>query len=136
MSEQENSAPDFDHRDIASAETIRRHEHIVDEGFLSKLRKGLGKLPFAEELCAAWFCATDEKTPTRVRGILLAALAYFVMPLDMIPDIITGFGFTDDATVIATAIGIVSSYITADHHARAKAFLLKEAASSARKTGE
>lgn len=140
MSEQENSAPDFDHRDIASAETIRRHEHIVDEGFLSKLRKGLrgglGRLPFAEELCAAWFCAMDEATPTRVRGILLAALAYFVMPLDMIPDFITGFGFTDDATVIATAIGIVSSYITADHHARAKAFLLKEAASSARKTGK
>lgn len=126
MDEENSPVPDFDHPEIASDETIRRHEQIVDEGFFIKLRKSLGKLPFAEEICAAYFCAMDDRTPTRVRGILLAALAYFVMPVDMIPDIITGFGFTDDATVIATAIGIVSGYISQGHHDKAKAFLLKE----------
>ena len=127
MSEENEPAPDFDHPEMPCDETIRQHEQIVDEGFFTKLRKGLGRLPFTEELCAAYFCAMDEQTPTRVRGILLAALAYFVMPLDMIPDIVTGFGFTDDATVIATAIGIVGSYIKPCHHDKAKDFLLKEA---------
>lgn len=131
MSEKQDAAPDFNNPDfndpgLASDETIRRHEEVVAEGFLIKLRKGLGKLPFTQELCAAWFCALDDATPARVRGILLAALAYFVMPLDMIPDIVVGFGFTDDATVIATAIGLVSGYITPEHHDKAKDFLLKE----------
>jgi len=104
-----------------------RNEQIVDEGFILKLRKVLGKLPFAEELAASYYCAMDKQTPTRVRGILLAALAYFVMPVDMIPDIITGFGFTDDATVVTTAIAIVSGHIKTLHHEKARALLLKEA---------
>ena len=126
MSEENGPGPDFENPEIATDETIRQHERIVEDGFFTKLRKGLGKLPFVEELCAAYFCAMDDETPTRVRGVLLAALAYFVMPVDMIPDIVAGFGFTDDATVIATAIGLVSGYISPSHHAKAEAFLLKE----------
>lgn len=119
-------ASGFDHPDISSEETLRQHARMVEEGFWPKVRKMLGKVPFTEDLCAAYFCAMDDQTPTRVRGILLAALAYFIMPVDMIPDIVTGFGFTDDATVIATAIGLVSGYIKPDHHDLAKSFLMKE----------
>ncbi len=124
--EARGSGPDFDHPDISSEETLRQHARVVEEGFWPKVRKMLGKVPFTEDLCAAYFCAMDDQTPARVRGILLAALAYFIMPIDMIPDIVTGFGFTDDATVIATAIGLVSGYIKPGHHDLAKSFLMKE----------
>ncbi len=89
-------------------------------GFWPKLRRVMGRIPFTDDLVAAYYCAIDPTTPARVRGVLFAALAYFVMPADLIPDIITGLGFTDDATVLATTIGIVSSYVKPAHRAAAR----------------
>lgn len=102
---------------------IARHERIVERSFWKKFLKVAGRIPFAEELAAAYFCAIDPATPGRVRGILLAALAYFVIPTDLIPDFISGFGFTDDAAVLATAIGLVSGHVKKSHHAKARAVL-------------
>jgi len=99
---------------------IARNERIVEKSFWQKLRKLAGHIPFSEDLGAAYYCAVDPATPSRVKGVLFAALAYFVMPFDAIPDVIAGLGFTDDAAVLAMAIGIVSRHITDDHRARAR----------------
>lgn len=104
---------------------IARNENYVRERFWVKLRRLVGKIPFSEDLVACYYCATDRQTPVRVRAVLLAALAYFVLPTDLIPDFIAGFGFSDDATVLATAIGIVGSHIKERHRARARSTLLK-----------
>jgi uncharacterized membrane protein YkvA (DUF1232 family) len=104
---------------------IARNESYVRERFWLKLRRFAGRVPFSEDLVAAYHCALDPKTPVRVRAILLAALAYFVLPTDLIPDFIAGFGFTDDATVLATAIGIVGGHIKERHRESARNFLLK-----------
>lgn len=110
---------------------IARNERIVQRSFWKKFLKAAGHIPFAEELAAAYFCAIDPVTPGRVRGILLAALAYFVIPTDLIPDFISGFGFTDDAAVLATAIGLVSGHVKKSHHAKARAALgIREPADS------
>jgi uncharacterized membrane protein YkvA (DUF1232 family) len=103
--------------------TIARNERIVDEGFWQKLLKVAGKIPFAEEAAAAYFCAVDPTTPARVKAILLAALAYFVMPFDVVPDFVAGLGFTDDAAVIAMAITLVAGQIKDAHRQRARAAL-------------
>ena len=55
----------------------------------------------------------DKKTPLRAKGILLAALGYFVLPVDIIPDFVLGLGFTDDIAVLTAAITAVSAHITA-----------------------
>jgi uncharacterized membrane protein YkvA (DUF1232 family) len=102
---------------------ITRNSRIVEEGFWTKLLRLAGKLPFAEELAAAYFCAVDPATPLRVKGLLFAALAYFVTPIDLIPDFIAGLGYTDDAAVLAAAVGLVSGNIRERHHARARAAL-------------
>lgn len=102
---------------------IARNSRIVEKSFWQKLLKVAGYVPFAEELAAAYFCALDPITPARVKGILIAALAYFVLPFDAIPDFIAGFGFTDDAAVLAAAIGLVSGHIKDRHHRRARAML-------------
>jgi uncharacterized membrane protein YkvA (DUF1232 family) len=99
---------------------IARNERIVQKSFWQKLRKLAGNVPFAEDLAAAYYCAVDPATPSRVKGILFAALAYFVLPFDVIPDFIAGLGFTDDAAVLAMAIGLVSRHITQEHRKRAR----------------
>jgi len=103
--------------------TIARNQQIVEERLWRKLLRYAGKIPFAEDIAAAYFCAVDPATPSRVRGILLAALAYFVLPFDAIPDFLAGFGFTDDAAVLATALGLVTGHITPRHRSRARGLL-------------
>jgi uncharacterized membrane protein YkvA (DUF1232 family) len=95
-------------------------ERLVREGFWRKLRRLAGRIPFAEDLAAAYFCAVDPRTPARVRAVLLAALAYFVLPADLIPDWLAGLGFTDDASVLTLAMGLVAGHVKARHHEAAR----------------
>ncbi len=92
----------------------------VERGFWTKVRRTLGRVPFVEEAVAAYFCAIDRSTPLQVKAILMGALAYFVVPLDMIPDFIAAFGFTDDAAVFYAALRIVAPHIKDRHRDRAR----------------
>lgn len=105
---------------------VAGQERIVRRRFWSKVRSTLGKIPFTEQAVASFYCATDAKTPPHAKAILFAALAYFVLPIDMIPDFIAGLGFSDDATVIFAAFSALSPYLTETHFQRARAFLDKE----------
>lgn len=103
--------------------TPEENEAIVASGFEDKIRRTLGRIPFAQEAVAAWFAARDPATPTRVRVILLAALAYFVMPVDTVPDVIAGLGFTDDAAVLLAAYRAMVGHIKMHHRDQAQRYL-------------
>lgn len=120
MAQKTQTKADLNDPDIHLPAIIAKNNTSVRRGFWRKLSHYIARIPFAADLAAAYFCAIDPQTPLRVRGVLLAALAYFVMPADMIPDFIAGIGFSDDATVLATAIGIVSSHIKQQHRNEAK----------------
>ena len=100
-----------------------RDERVVSDGFWPKVRATVGKVPFVEDAVAAYYCAIDRRTPAYVRGILFAALAYFVLPADLIPDFIAGLGFTDDATVLMATVTAVRSHLTPEHRSKARAIL-------------
>jgi len=98
-------------------------ERKLRREFWSKLGLVISSLPFAEDLLAAYYCAFDRETPLAVRGALLGALAYFVLPTDAIPDIVPMLGFTDDAAVLAGAIKFVSEQIKPEHRVAAQSKL-------------
>ena len=93
------------------------------KGLVPKLLKVAGKIPFADDLAAAYFAARDPDTPLKAKGVLFAAAAYFVMPIDLMPDLLAGLGFTDDATVLATALGIVGMHVKDVHRGMARRLL-------------
>jgi uncharacterized membrane protein YkvA (DUF1232 family) len=95
----------------------------VRSGFWRAVRRAAARVPFLPDLVAAYYCALDPKTPLRVRATLLAALAYFVLPTDALPDFLPLLGFTDDAAVILSALGLVSSHVSEEHRERARAAL-------------
>jgi len=97
-----------------------RDEEGLKRRFWAKLKRVAGKIPFAEDLVAAFFCATDPSTPSRVKLILLGAIAYFVFPADAVTDLLPLFGFADDAAVLAAAIAQVAGSITDEHRAKAR----------------
>lgn len=112
--------PDLDSPDNYLPAVVARNESRVRRGFWRKLGRVAARIPFAEEAAAAYYCAIDRETPHRVRGTLLAALAYFVLPADVIPDFIAGIGFTDDATVLLAAINVVQGHLKPRHRERAQ----------------
>lgn len=97
-------------------------EALVREGFWPKLRRNAGRLPFAEEAAAAFYSATDRATPLPVKATLFGALAYFVMPADLVPDFMPLLGFTDDLAVLLAASRAVTGSIRDRHRAAARRF--------------
>ena len=92
----------------------------VKASFFTTLKRAVRYVPFAEDLVAAYYCAMDSKTPMASRGIMLAALAYFVLPFDIVPDFIFGVGFADDIAVLLAAFRAVNQNITPEHYAQAR----------------
>lgn len=117
---------DAEHLDPDAARRSARDERLVRRGFWGKLRRFAASLPFAEDLLAAYYCAFDHDTPVQVKAALLGALAYFVMPFDLIPDFIPLIGFTDDAAVLATALRMVTAYVRPEHYAAARTIIDRE----------
>lgn len=105
------------------AEKLAKHPERVRKGFWIKIKAVAARLPFAEELLAAYYCAFDRETPRHVQASLLGAIAYFVLPFDFVPDMLPVLGFTDDAAVLATVIRMVASHIRPDHREAARAAL-------------
>ncbi|MFW1478482.1 YkvA family protein [Vibrio parahaemolyticus] len=68
----------------------------------------------------SWLAMTDSNTEVRHKAILGGALAYFVLPTDMVPDVLAGVGFTDDMAALTLAANSVGNAITKEHEAQAR----------------
>ena len=101
----------------------RVNEMRVQKGFWPKMRRTASRIPFAGQALSVWFAARDPETPAAAKGIMLGALAYFVLPIDAIPDIFAGIGFTDDAAVITALIATLGANIKRRHKDQADAAL-------------
>jgi len=111
--------------DERTARQAERDEARVRRGFWSKAKRVAVRLPFAEDLLSAYYCAFDRTTPIQVKAALLGALAYFVLPVDLIPDILPVLGYADDAAVLATALRLVASHIRPEHREAARQALAR-----------
>ena len=95
-------------------------EDALQRRFWRKITRVAASIPFVEDLLAAYYCAFDRDTPLAVKATLAAAIAYFVLPVDAIPDVLPVLGFTDDAAVLATAIKLVADHVRAEHREAAR----------------
>src|SRR6204780_3183462 len=105
------------------ADRLGKDPERVRKRFWPNFKRVAARLPFAEDLLSAYYCAFDKQTPRHVQAALLGAIAYFILPFDFIPDMLPVLGFTDDAAVLATAMRLVASHITPEHHDAARAML-------------
>ncbi|MGY3531399.1 uncharacterized membrane protein YkvA (DUF1232 family) [Bradyrhizobium embrapense] len=105
------------------ADRLAQDPESLRRRFWIKFKKVVARLPFAEDLLAAYYCAFDRQTPRHVQAALLGAIAYFILPFDFIPDMLPVLGFTDDAAVLATAIRMVANHIKPEHREAARAAL-------------
>lgn len=102
---------------------VQVNEQRVARGFWPKMRRVARRIPFAADLVSIWYCARDPATPSTAKGLMLAGLAYFVVPTDALPDVLTLVGFTDDAAVIAVLLSLVGKHVKPHHKDAAREFL-------------
>ena len=124
---EQQEAPPATGRDVVpyDPERYRLDEARVETGFWDKVRRVAGHVPFVEDAVAAYYCAKDRATPMQAKAVIMAALAYFIVPTDVIPDFLTGLGFTDDATVFYIAYQTIGKHVSDAHRAKARTFMAR-----------
>ena len=85
---------------------------------VAKLAKKIAKEILSKAL-VLYYTLGDPDTPARAKGVVIAALGYFIMPLDLIPDYLPVVGFQDDLAVLAGAIFTIAASIKITHRIQA-----------------
>ena len=112
--------PDFWPDFAALSRHMAEDESALRRKFWRKLKREVASVPFLEDVLTAHYCAFDRNTPVHVKAVLIGAIAYFVMPDDLIPDYLPIIGYADDAAVLGMAIKLMSSHIKPEHREAAR----------------
>ena len=96
-------------------------KNYSDAGFWQKLNTFARKAgrEVVDKSLQLYYAAESPDTPRWAKGVIYCALAYFVAPIDAIPDITPAVGFTDDLAAILGALGVVAAHITPEVKRRA-----------------
>lgn len=106
----------------ADTEIKKYEKDYSEEGFWDKV------LNFAKQAggnviyiaLILYYLATESDVPIRVKTIILGALGYFILPIDLIPDVIPIIGYVDDAGILLAALLMAAAYITPEIKEKAR----------------
>ncbi|RJO64285.1 MAG: DUF1232 domain-containing protein [Myxococcales bacterium] len=84
-----------------------------DESFWEKVKKyaKAAGMEVLEKALWLYYAAQKPETPKWAKAIIYGALAYFVFPLDAVPDLTPVVGYVDDLGALLSATGMVALYI-------------------------
>jgi uncharacterized membrane protein YkvA (DUF1232 family) len=104
----------------AGSRALARREAKVRRGFWPKVRGNIARVPFLDRVIAAYYATLDPRTSLSAKATLIGALAYFILPTDVIPDFIAGLGYSDDLAVLLAALQATRGYVREEHVKRAR----------------
>ena len=122
MNEQNNPLVPFDENN----ENYEKYEkYYSEEGLMDKLKKFAKKAGIKTVYAALllYYVLLSKDVPLKEKGLIIGALGYLILPVDLIPDFIPVAGFTDDLAALAYAIHAVRSYVSPEIEVHAKAKL-------------
>ena len=99
------------------------NEENVKSNFFDKVKSNMGNITFFREAVIMYYCAIDPSTNKFAKVTTIAALVYFINPIDIVPDFIPVAGFLDDAAMITGAIASMRSSIKSIHEKKADKWL-------------
>jgi uncharacterized membrane protein YkvA (DUF1232 family) len=104
-------------------EEIQKHgEHFSDEKFWKKLGKFAKKAgsSVVYVVLILYYTLQKPEIPMKVKATIVGALGYFILPIDLIPDIALGVGFIDDLGVLTAALLQVAVHVDDEVKSKAK----------------
>ena len=107
-----------------SLEDVKRYgKHFSELGLQEKIRE-VARLAGEQILLPVlrlWYVFRADSTPAVRKAYITGALGYFILPIDLIPDALGLFGFSDDLGVVMMITKWVSELITPEIEAQAQA---------------
>jgi uncharacterized membrane protein YkvA (DUF1232 family) len=109
---------DFGNRKGKSEESINKEEvrkkiEYVDENLWGKLQNSGKRISFAKDILALYSYMKDPSVKWYRKAIIVAALIYFIVPIDTIPDFTPLFGYLDDLGVLTALLKYLGDELTA-----------------------
>lgn len=100
---------------------LKYAKYFNNEDFRLKLKKTFQKAGSKVVYAALvlYYVLIDKETPKESKIVILSALGYFILPIDLIPDFIPIAGFIDDFGAIILAFTKISSSIKPEHREKA-----------------
>ncbi len=98
-----------------TADDMEKYQkHYTEKGFWKKLgrtaKRAGSKVVYNALLL--FYVLKDKNTPLKSKSIIVGALGYFILPIDLIPDLIPIAGFSDDLTALTAVVMAVSTSVT------------------------
>ncbi len=106
-----------------SRRAIKRYARYFDDiALMDKIKTVAGQAGSVVVYYALilYYLLSDKTVPNKNKLIMVAALGYFILPADLITDVIPGLGFTDDITFLSYAISTAMDYITPELKEKAR----------------
>jgi len=97
-------------------------KHYSDASFWDKIKSFAAKAGYEliRNALLLYYAMQSPTMPAKDKAIIVAVLGYFILPTDLIPDLIAVLGFTDDAAALIWAIKTVKKNITPEIESQAK----------------
>lgn len=107
--------------DKTPKDVTKYQKHYSEKGLLEKIGNTFKKagLKVIYYVLLLYFVLKDENTPVKHKMIIIGALGYFILPVDLIPDFIPVAGFTDDAAALVACLKSVSDNVTPEIKSKA-----------------
>lgn len=99
--------------DIKQTDVEKYGGNYSEDGLWGKIKGSMKKAGanLIYDVLQLFYVAQSPNVPMKIRAAMVAPLGYFISPVDLIPDLMPVVGYSDDAAVIAMAIGIAHFYI-------------------------
>ncbi|WP_314655401.1 DUF1232 domain-containing protein [uncultured Selenomonas sp.] len=116
---------DINVEEIENLDFEKYEDKYSESGLWDKIRKNIAKIgvKVIYQALLLYYVAQSPNCPAKIKAGIIGALGYLISPIDLIPDIMPGIGYADDAAAIATAVALAQIYITDEIKAQAKAKL-------------
>lgn len=91
-------------------------KHYSEKGLLSKIGKTFRKagIKAVYYVLILYYVLADKNTPNKHKALIVGTLGYFILPVDLLPDLLPALGYTDDIAALAACIKSVYENITPD----------------------
>ena len=99
---------------------------VVIKELFAKIKKVLMKagLELIYKVLQLWYILQKHEVPYTIKATIIGALAYFILPVDSIPDFLPS-GFVDDMAAIAFALSMATLYVDEEVNEKARKKLIE-----------
>lgn len=104
----------INHNTMNTSELTTYQKHFSERGFWNKISKvavNLGRKTLFYAL-VLYYVLKSPDVSLGNKAIIMGALGYLILPVDLIPDFVPGLGLTDDAAAIKLAYDTVKASVT------------------------